>query len=116
MSVFIVREYWRFPVKSGEGVANHFYLDQDWGVWIDPLMIQVDRAFALERATTEGQSPIIDDEQAFHRLDWLETISDFTGAKRLQTKLEKVALGQPGELVRTFDQLFGVLGNGSKKH
>lgn len=116
MSVFIVREYWRFPVKSGEAVANHFYLDQDWGLWIDPLMIQVDRAFALERAMAEGQTPIIDDEQALYRLDWLETISGFTGTKRLRIKLEKIALKQPGELVQTFDQLFGVLGNGSKKH
>ena len=116
MSVLIAREYWKFPVKSGEGVANHFYLDQDWGLWIDPLMIQVDRAFALERAMAEGETPVIDEEQAFYCLDWLETISGFTGAKRLKIKLDKITLKQPGKRVWAFDQLMGVLGNGSKKH
>ncbi|ERP95413.1 hypothetical protein Q666_06650 [Marinobacter sp. ES-1] len=115
MYISIVREYWKFPVSSGEGVANHFYLDHDWGLWIDPLLIEVDRAFALERATAEGQPVIIDDEQALYRLDWLETVSDFTGAKRLKTKLEKIALKQPGEPVQTSDHLLGVLGNGSEK-
>lgn len=104
----------KFPVNAGDGVARVFFLDQDGSLWIDPLMIQVDRAFALKEAGTACEPVVIGDEQAFYRLQWLEKISGYTGAKLLQMKLEKITLKEPGELGWTFDHTLGVQGNGGK--
>lgn len=111
MEVLFYRNYWKYLVSPEQWGASVFFLDQDWGLWIDPLMIQVDRAFALERATAEREPVVVDDNREnFYRLEWLSKVAGFPEEKRLQIRLHKITLKYPGRLVRAFDYTTGGLG------